>query len=164
MTPLSLHTYSEYVAMTRDRRSALQSLLQERHCSSQEELLLALAERGVQTTQPVLSRDLRALHAAKRDGVYTLLERVTPLEHLRSLVRTEEPMHLVVLRQHADGTEALLSSSFCWRPSCCASCASCASCCPASCPRRQRTKKEALSSTEKPLRSLSIASSFKYTP
>ncbi len=75
--------------LTRERREVLKAVLQEQQCSSQEELLHALAERGVQTTQPVLSRDLRSLRAAKRDGVYTLLasEKVTPLESLRSLLR-----------------------------------------------------------------------------
>lgn len=97
------------MTMTRSRRSALQSLLQERHCSSQEELLLALAERGVQTTQPVLSRDLRALRAAKRDGVYTLLERVTPLEHLRSLLRGTCPAgpNMVIVRCEAGAASAV---------------------------------------------------------
>lgn len=62
----------------------------------------ALAECGVQTTQPVLSRDLRALSAAKRNGVYTLLEndRVTPLENLRSLLRGTCPAgpNMVIVR------------------------------------------------------------------
>jgi transcriptional regulator of arginine metabolism len=40
-------------------------------------------------SQPALSRDLRALKAAKQDGVYTMLtqERITPLDALHSLVR-----------------------------------------------------------------------------
>jgi transcriptional regulator of arginine metabolism len=77
------------MSLTQDRRDALRAVLTKRACASQEELLRALAEVGVSTTQPVLSRDLRALSAAKRDGVYTLLEsdRVTPLENLRSLLR-----------------------------------------------------------------------------
>lgn len=75
---------------TKSRRETIRRILAGRRLSSQEELLQALAEHGVQTTQPVLSRDLRALKAAKRGGVYQLLEseQVTPLESLRSLLRS----------------------------------------------------------------------------
>ena len=72
-----------------DRRALIRSLVLEHKLGSQEELLSALADRGVRTTQPVLSRDLRAVAAFKRDGVYQILEdeRVTPLESLASLLR-----------------------------------------------------------------------------
>jgi transcriptional regulator of arginine metabolism len=72
------------------RRDAIIDILASRRLGSQEELLCALAERGVRTTQPVLSRDLRALKVAKRDGVYQLLisDRVTPLGTLCSLLRS----------------------------------------------------------------------------
>ncbi|MFT7677224.1 MAG: transcriptional regulator of arginine metabolism [Planctomycetota bacterium] len=75
-----------------DRRTLIRSLLADRQLGSQEELLGALAEKGVRTTQPVLSRDLRALAAVKRDGVYQILEdeRVTPLETLSILLRSAQ--------------------------------------------------------------------------
>jgi transcriptional regulator of arginine metabolism len=99
------------VTLTRRRRVALEAVLQEQDCCSQEELLLALAQRGVRTTQPVLSRDLRALRAAKRDGVYTLLEseRVTPLENLRSLLRGTCPCgpNMVIVRCEAGAASAI---------------------------------------------------------
>jgi len=48
-----------------------------------------LAREGFHTTQPVLSRDLRALGASKREGAYRLANenRVTPLGALSSLLR-----------------------------------------------------------------------------
>ena len=78
------------LSSTHSRREAIRDILSERRLASQEELLAALAERGVRTTQPVLSRDLRSLKVAKRDGVYQLLlsDRVTPLEALCSLLRS----------------------------------------------------------------------------
>lgn len=50
---------------------------------------MTLAENGVRTTQPVLSRDLRSLAAVKRNGIYQILEdeRITPLENLSGLLR-----------------------------------------------------------------------------
>ena len=87
---------------TQDRRDAIRELLLERPVASQEELLALLSARGVRSTQPVLSRDLRALGAVKKDGRYVLLEpeRVTPLEALQSLLRGAAPAgpHLVVVR------------------------------------------------------------------
>jgi len=97
--------------MTGDRRAALEAVLQERDCGSQEELLQALMERGVHTTQPVLSRDLRALRAAKQNGVYRLLEseRVTPLENLRSLLRgtCAAGPNMVIVRCEAGAASAI---------------------------------------------------------
>lgn len=87
---------------TQDRREAIRDLLQERPVASQEELLALLAERGIHSTQPVLSRDLRALGAVKKEGRYVLLEpeRVTPLEALQSLLRGAAAAgpHLAVVR------------------------------------------------------------------
>ncbi len=74
LTGAEMHTYSARVNLTRERRGTLRRILTEHECASQEQILHELAVRGVQTTQPVLSRDLRALRAAKRDGVYSLLE------------------------------------------------------------------------------------------
>lgn len=99
------------MTLTGERRETLRAILTERDCSSQEELLLALADRGVQTTQPVLSRDLRALRAAKRDGVYTLVEteKVTPLEALSSLLRGTCPAgdNMVIVRCEAGAASAI---------------------------------------------------------
>lgn len=84
------------------RRDTIREILAAQRISSQEALLTALAEQGIQTTQPVLSRDLRTMKVAKRAGVYTLEEsdRVTPLEALRSLLRTTTPAgpNMVIVR------------------------------------------------------------------
>lgn len=84
------------------RRRAIREILKEERVASQAELLGYLEQRGFQTTQPVLSRDLRSLKVAKRDGIYQLLqqERVTPLETLRSLLRGAQPAggSIVVVR------------------------------------------------------------------
>ena len=89
------------VSPVRDRRAVIRSILAERPVQSQAELLELLAERGFETTQPVLSRDLRALKVAKREGVYQLVadEHVTPLDNLRTLLRGARAAgdHLVVL-------------------------------------------------------------------
>ena len=74
----------------RDRRALIRRLLEDHSVQSQAELLDLLARSGCETTQPVLSRDLRKLKAAKRAGVYVILddgERVTPLENLQALLR-----------------------------------------------------------------------------
>ncbi|MEX1026284.1 MAG: hypothetical protein WD226_14515 [Planctomycetota bacterium] len=72
-----------------DRRRALRELLEAREFTSQADLSAALSERGVDVSQPMLSRDLRTLGVAKVGGRYRWLEdeRVTPLETLRSLLR-----------------------------------------------------------------------------
>ncbi len=87
------NSYSRAMTLTGERREALRAVLREKRCRSQEELLRTLLARGIRTTQPVLSRDLRALRAVKRDGLYTLLEseRITPLENLASLLRGTAP-------------------------------------------------------------------------
>ncbi|MDA1264301.1 MAG: hypothetical protein O2816_04395 [Planctomycetota bacterium] len=99
------------MSLTRNRREILKAVLLERQCSSQEEILQALAELGVQTTQPVLSRDLRSLRAAKRDGMYTLLksEKVTPLESLSSLLRgtCSAGPNMVIVRCEAGAASAI---------------------------------------------------------
>lgn len=84
------------------RRDLIRDALLSERIESQERLLQFLQERGVPSTQPVLSRDLRALGAVKREGAYVILEpeRVTPLESLRSLLRSAEAAgpNLVVVR------------------------------------------------------------------
>jgi len=71
------------------RRHLIREILRDEDVASQKELARCLARRGIQTTQPMLSRDLRALGVAKREGVYRWRDpdRVTPLESLRTLLR-----------------------------------------------------------------------------
>lgn len=76
------------------RRAAIVEILEAAPIHSQEELLERLAKRGFSASQPVLSRDLRALEVAKRGGVYQIVreERVTPLEQLATLLRGVDPV------------------------------------------------------------------------
>ena len=78
---------------TTARRQTIRHLLESFQVSSQAQLIDLLSEYGHQTTQPVLSRDLRALNVAKRGGTYQLLptERVTPLSRLQTLLRHAKP-------------------------------------------------------------------------
>jgi len=88
-------------AATAERRAAVRALLREEEIHSQAELYARLARRGFEASQPVLSRDLRALGVAKTSGVYRVLEpeRVTPLEALKSMLRsTETATHFVLVR------------------------------------------------------------------
>ena len=55
------------------RRRELRLLLRRRRLRTQEELAAALLERGFQTTQSSLSRDLTALGARKLDGSYRIV-------------------------------------------------------------------------------------------
>lgn len=55
------------------RRRELRLLLRRRRLRTQEELAEALLERGFQTTQSSLSRDLTALGARKLDGSYRIV-------------------------------------------------------------------------------------------
>jgi transcriptional regulator of arginine metabolism len=75
-----------------DRRQAIEEILLDQDVRSQGQLAELLAGRGIETTQPMLSRDLRSLKVAKRDGCYQLFspERVTPLENLASLLRNAQ--------------------------------------------------------------------------
>ena len=78
------------ISPVQDRRAVIRELLESHQVTSQAELLELLAGRGLETTQPVLSRDLRKLKVAKREGCYQMVEegeRVTPLEHLQALLR-----------------------------------------------------------------------------
>ena len=83
------------------RRALLRQLLEDGGAATQAELLAALAKLGVQASQPVLSRDLRALGAVKSGGAYALPAeaRVTPLDALRPLLRACRAAgpHLVVV-------------------------------------------------------------------
>jgi len=78
-------------ATTEARRRAIREILEEDAIESQAQLLQLLSERGFQATQPLLSRDLRALSVAKREGVYRLSERITRLEGLAMLLRGARP-------------------------------------------------------------------------
>jgi len=106
--------------MNRSRRLALVAqLLGGRRFSSQEELVAALAEHGIEVTQATLSRDLRSLGVLKRhdrDGgaVYALpgpaietLDRERRLLDLRTFVNeVKTAQNLVVVRTppgHANG-------------------------------------------------------------
>lgn len=85
---------------TRDlRRAAIRELLLEAPVRNQEELLEKLERRGLGASQPVLSRDLRALNVAKLGGAYQIVEeeRVTPLEQLKSLLRSVDPVSQFLL-------------------------------------------------------------------
>jgi transcriptional regulator of arginine metabolism len=96
----------------RDRRALIRRLLQGAEVQSQAELLELLRSEGCETTQPVLSRDLRKLNAVKRAGVYTLLdegERVTPLENLQALLRDARPAgpHMLVVTTEPGAANAI---------------------------------------------------------
>jgi transcriptional regulator of arginine metabolism len=94
---------------TDHRRKLVLELLEEQEVASQAQLLDLLEQRGVATTQPVLSRDLRALHVAKQNGVYRPAERVTPLEGMASLLRGARPAgpHLLVVFSEPGAASAI---------------------------------------------------------
>ena len=79
---------------TAERRDLIRQLLLDRPVRSQAELQELLESRGIQVSQPVISRDLRALHVAKLEGTYHVHEeeRVTPLAALASLLRSAGPV------------------------------------------------------------------------
>jgi len=54
------------------RRRAIVELVRRSRVASQEELLARLAARGIEATQPSVSRDLRDLGVAKAGGRYVL--------------------------------------------------------------------------------------------
>ena len=84
-----------------DRREAIRELLRDAEIANQDELIARLEKRGFHTSQPVLSRDLRALNVAKQAGVYRVPEeeRITPLAALKSLLRSVHPVqHVLMLR------------------------------------------------------------------
>ena len=85
---------------TEERRAALRAILSEGDVRSQSELMDKLRAMGISASQPVVSRDLRKLKAAKRDRTYQVFdeERVTPLTMLKSLLRSESPVqHFAVV-------------------------------------------------------------------
>ena len=93
-----------------ERRTAIHDLIVENDIASQSELLHKLKLRGFPVSQPVLSRDLRALDVAKQAGVYRIheQERVTPLTTLKSLLRSVHPVsHFLMLRAEPGAASAL---------------------------------------------------------
>ncbi len=81
------------------RRETIRELLLQSDIRSQTELRERLEERGIPVSQPMISRDLRVLRAAKQEGAYHVLaeERVTPLAALQSLLRSSMPAASFVL-------------------------------------------------------------------
>ena len=79
------------MSSTEKRRRTILEVIEAAPVRSQAELLAGLDARGIPATQPQLSRDLRALEVVKRDGVYRTSERVTPLDHLSTLLRDVRP-------------------------------------------------------------------------
>lgn len=95
---------------TTERRGALRELIENGQFQSQSELHEALVQRGFQASQPALSRDLRALKAAKQDGTYTMVreERVTPLDSLQALVRGHaDASHFTLVRTEPGAASAV---------------------------------------------------------
>jgi transcriptional regulator of arginine metabolism len=98
------------MASTTERRTAVRDLIENGHFQSQSELHEALVKRGFHASQPALSRDLRALKAAKQDGTYTMVaeERVTPLDALQSLVRGHaSASHITLVRTEPGAASAV---------------------------------------------------------
>lgn len=93
------------------RRAALRDLLVEHAPSTQSEVQLLLRRSGYASTQPVISRDLRALGAVKRNGAYALpLDvHVTPLQSLRALLRGSDAAgpHMTVVYCEAGAANAI---------------------------------------------------------
>lgn len=95
---------------TEQRRAALRAILSEGDIRSQSELMDKLRGMGIAASQPVVSRDLRKLKAAKRDGTYQVFdeERVTPLTMLKSLLRSEAPaQHFAIVHCEPGAANAL---------------------------------------------------------
>jgi transcriptional regulator of arginine metabolism len=89
------------------RLATLRALLAEQPLGSQEEIVAALAARGIETTQSAVSRDLRTLGAARVGGVYRVVGEASGADGAAGLpgevlafVRRTEPAgpHLVVIR------------------------------------------------------------------
>ena len=98
------------------RREAIRDLLLQDDIRSQAELKQRLELQGFPTSQPMISRDLRALRVAKQEGAYHVVdeERVTPLTALRSLLRSAVPVASLVLVRCEPGAASAVarSSSF----------------------------------------------------
>ena len=94
-----------------ERRAAIRQLLLESVVHNQAELRARLKTDGFRVSQPVLSRDLRLLRVAKEAGIYRIREpeRVTPLAALKSLLRSSEPAHELVLLRCEPGAASAVA-------------------------------------------------------
>ena len=99
------------MSQSEQRRAAIRQLVQESALHSQAELRAKLRSAGFRASQPVLSRDLRLLRVAKEAGVYRIREpeRVTPLAALKSLLRSSEPAHELVLLRCEPGAASAVA-------------------------------------------------------
>ena len=99
------------MSVSQARRALIRELVADRAPATQAELLDLLEEAGVPSTQPVLSRDLRALGVVKRQGAYALPgeDHVTPLEKLAALLRGAEAAgpHMVVVHSEPGAANAI---------------------------------------------------------
>lgn len=93
---------------TQIRRNAVVRLITAGHGSSQQALVDALAELGINVTQATLSRDLRELGAQKGPGGYTVPGQDPLIEALRTwLTSAVAAQNLVVLRTPPGGASPL---------------------------------------------------------
>ncbi len=90
-----------------DRQQRLVNLVRERSVGSQQEIVLVMAESGLQVTQTCISRDIRELGLVKIGGRYAPPERVTvldgdnrPPDPVFALVNNVDPVgaNLIVVR------------------------------------------------------------------
>ncbi len=93
-----------------ERRELLLDLIGRGHGTSQQSLVDALAERGVEVTQATLSRDLKGLGAVKGPGGYQVLGQAgDPLGKALAewLVSARPAQNMVVLRTPPGGASPL---------------------------------------------------------
>ena len=83
--------------------AAIHAILRSHQVSEQSALLAELTAQGFELTQPTLSRRLRALGYAKRDGYY----RLSAQRGLRVLTATAVPPNLLVLKTEPGFANAL---------------------------------------------------------
>ena len=106
-----MRRYAPFMPTSQKRRAALRDILVEHAPSTQTEVQVLLQQSGFDSTQPVISRDLRALGAIKRNGAYALPpdEHVTPLQTLSALLRGSAPAgpHLTVVYCEAGAANAI---------------------------------------------------------
>ncbi|MFT5059634.1 MAG: transcriptional regulator of arginine metabolism [Planctomycetota bacterium] len=106
-----IRLYCACMSSTKERQRGLIDLLGKGAASSQAELIEGLATLGHSTTQPVMSRDLRAVGAVKVGGKYSLAgeDRCTALETLTPLLRGASPAgpNLVVVHCEPGAASAI---------------------------------------------------------
>lgn len=94
----------------KERRELLLDLIGRGHGTSQQSLVDALAEHGVDVTQATLSRDLRGLGAVKGQGGYSVPgQAVDPLGKAMGewLVSATPAQNMIVLRTPPGGASPL---------------------------------------------------------